>query len=758
MSRLILIYIAIFFVLSTSIACGGGGDETKIVSSPTGGYEETPEEIATDTENDEQIPKESTINDPELLALLNPDPVPERQPTNFDLIDDAFESGDISEVQAMGLRLVAGYEPEKLPSEFQSDTSVPRSNFQLAVKWLNENWDSLATDVQDELLPYHVPPNDPRSYANQPDSYASIKLQFVNYTIACDPSTPWIYITATVPGNPDAIPAIPERNARIHYCQGDSTGEQQAEWIRDAFIQAYHNHSELLDTELDQDVYIFIEPMREYGREDMLNHDGARRSIIGIRHGLDQRYTMTTTAHELFHSFQEMFDMHYRTTEQIWLAETTATWSEHSVYPDWNSEHLYLNGFFEDLDKKMIGDAGNREYHAYPWYLFLTQWFGHNEVIKELWETQQRQTARTTIMDHEYWDVAFHEFARWSWNQEPVQHFEDNPEFPGNPIGTESNRFYMVLPDEEEEVPVIMEGLSAFYYSMVIDDFVDRVDIRFEFEGNDKHRRQALVRVDGTWHLEDWTKLEERVFCRNWEHEEVEAIVLIYSNSSWDEIISENFTIDTTGFCEAQWRGYTKVTSEYEFSEAGTELTISGDYTVHTIKRRWEFVTNDLLVQDDEGNFEVESLFATYGSDRLEEINYERGCSLLWEKELENAWGSVLIDYSNEEWQPTRFKMVFNEEDEPVGLILNPSVGSEDDWITRRVNRENMDQSCIFAWKRSHWTDAKLHFDKKAGYHENQSIEIDEMPVDQLSGVINVPMETDCDVCWVKIEYNYSYR
>lgn len=757
MGRLILSLFTVLFVLLSSIACGGGGgddSDSKMTSVPTEGSKETPTQSATI----EKEPQASVIDDPELLALLNPEPIPERQPTNFDLIDDAFESGDISESQAMGLRLIGGYEPEKLPSEFQSDVFTPRSNFQLAVKWLNENWDTLDPVAQNELLPYHVLPDDPRSYANQPDTHAGVQFQFVNYTTACDSSTPWTSITATVPGNPDAIPAIPERNALIHYCRGDATGEQQAEWIRDAFIQAYHNHSELMDTELDEDVYIFIEPMTEYGHEDMLNVGGARRSVIGIRHGLDERYTKTTTAHELFHSFQEMFGMRYRTTEQIWLAETTAVWSEHFVYPDWNSEHLYLNGFFEDLDRKMVGDDGNREYHAYPWYLFLTQWFGYDEVIKELWETQERRTVREAIMDHEYWDVAFHEFARWNWNQEPVQHFVDNPEFPGDPIGTESYRFYVVLPDEEEEVPVILEGLSMFYYSMVIDDFVERVEIRFEGEGNNQHRRQALVRVDGTWHLEDWTNMEERVFCRNWEHEEVEAIVLIYSNSSWDEIISENFTIDTTGFCEAQWRGYTKVTSQYKFSEAGTELTISGDYTVHTVKRRWEFVTNDLLIQDEEGNFKVESLFATYESDRTEEVNYERECSLLWEKERETKWGSVHLDYTNEDWQPTRFKVVFNDEDEPIGFILNPSASSENYWITERTNKESIDQSCIFAWKRSHWTDQQLRYEKKAGYHKNQNIEIDEMPVDQISGVINVPLEIGCDVCWVTIEYDYSYR
>ena len=131
---------------------------------------------------------------------------------------------------------------------------------------------------------------------------------------------------------------------------------------------------------------------------------------------------------------------------------------------------------------------------------------------------------------------------------------------------------------------------------------------------------------------------------------------------------------------------------------------------------------------------------------------------MLWEKERVTKGGSVHLDYTNEGWKPTRFKVLFNDEDEPIGLRITASAGSENYWITERTNKESMNQSCIFSWKRTRGTYELLRYEKKAGYHKNWGIEIDEMPVDHISGVINVPQERDCDVCCVTIEYDYSYR
>lgn len=699
------------------------------------------------------------IKDPELLGLLQPVPLPERLPSRFDLIDNAFEKGDLTEAAAMRLRLIGGYEPGNLPDAYRAESETGRSNFQHAVKWLSKNWETLGATDRETLLPYYVVPDDPRSYTNLSVSRC-IKAfpRPRNGLRRCDPTQPWAHIIATFPGNPDAIPAIPERSARIHYRQNNTESLQQAEWIQEAFIQAYANFSDLLDMELDEDVYIYLQPISDYGVQQVQLVDGANRSVIGIRCGLDEAYTKATTAHELFHAFQEMFGMEYVATDEIWLAETTAVWSENFVYPDGNTEHQYLNGFFEDLDRKVINSGGNREYHTYPWYLFLTQWLGYNEPIRDVWEAQRTKVPHKAVMEHDYWDAAFHEFARWNWNQAPALKYEDNPDFPGDPTGGNGYRNFFILPEEEESVPVVMEGLSMFYYAMVVDDWVERLEIRFEGEGDLTKRRQALIRVDGTWHYEDWTHTRSRVFCRDWDHEKVESIILIYSNSTWDEVISENFEIDTTGFCEAQWRGFTKVTGIFQFSEAGTELTLSGDYTVHTVTSRWELVMNDNLLQDEEGKFKVESLFAAYDYQRTEEVTYHRECSLLWEKEREDRGGSVHLDYTDEEWQPTRFKIIFNEADEPVELDVNAGVGAEDDWITRRVNKESFDRSCIFSWKTTHGTSRRLHYDDRAGYTRDVRTPIDEIPVDRFSGTITIPSEAVCDQCWTRIEYDYSYR
>ncbi|MBT4512804.1 MAG: hypothetical protein HOC20_11425, partial [Chloroflexi bacterium] len=61
---------------------------------------------------------------------------------------------------------------------------------------------------------------------------------------------------------------------------------------------------------------------------------------------------------------------------------------------------------------------------------------------------------------------------------------------------------------------------------------------------------------------------------------------------------------------------------------------------------------------------------------------------MLWEKERVTKGGSVHLDYTNEGWKPTRFKVLFNDEDEPIGLRITASAGSENYWITERTNKE----------------------------------------------------------------------
>ena len=67
--------------------------------------------------------------------------------------------------------------------------------------------------------------------------------------------------------------------------------------------------------------------------------------------------------------------------------------------------------------------------------------------------------------------------------------------------------------------------------------------------GDDQHRIQALVSIDGIWYYEDWTGFSEKEFCKNSITENVEAVVLILSNSDPYGSYEFKYKINTKDEC-----------------------------------------------------------------------------------------------------------------------------------------------------------------------------------------------------------------
>jgi hypothetical protein len=86
-----------------------------------------------------------------------------------------------------------------------------------------------------------------------------------------------------------------------------------------------------------------------------------------------------TVAHEYNHILQ----FNYDTFEDVWLFESTATWSEQQVYPDINDYLNYLPSFAKGSESPMTS-AKIKIYSEAVWNHFLTAKFGP-EVIRDTW-------------------------------------------------------------------------------------------------------------------------------------------------------------------------------------------------------------------------------------------------------------------------------------------------------------------------------------------------------------------------------------
>lgn len=690
-----------------------------------------------------------TITDPVLINLLDPDPIPLPGTTSFDKIDDAFTKGSIDETEAMRLRIIAGFDPGKLSAAYTADAVAERSSLQAADRWLGKNWDSLSADLQEELRPYYVLPDDADSYLG---AAAARKARIT----PLNTPTGWPYISVSIAAQPEATPALAARGARIHYeSSSDTAARQQAQWLAEAFEDAYPRFVALLNRNVDQDVYVYVHPrITDKGVADMRVINGAMRGRIYVRKGMNEQLSKAVLAHELFHVFQDYVGLDYSPDDEQWLMEATAAWAEHYIYPDYNTEHEYLPQFFSNLDQSMIS-GGSTGYTTYPWFLFVTQMLHYEGYVSDMLHDAVSQTATSAVTEKPYFEAYFGQYALWNWNQDPARNYRDNPSFPGDPRGGESYDSVLYEQNRQYTGNIFVGPLAMLYNAMVISDSVDKIKFEFDAPSTAGKRRQALVLINGAWTIEDWTGITERTFCRNRDEDRVDAVVLIASNAGTTDDYNENFRVDTRGRCLPSWHGTTQVTSYYHFQESGTELTISGDFTVHTVDSNYTFVTRDELVQDEDGNLRVQRQFASYHGTKNEEINYSRSCGWLWELEREDSWGSVSIDHTGDDSQPVRWEMTLNDLGIPVALELNVTAGSTEDWITRHVHKAHTIAHCVITHYIEYNTDDEWH------YSSNYSLKGIDVPTDNMTalrieGVALIPGE-DCTSCGKTVYYSYSY-
>ena len=704
-------------------------------------------------------------DDPELLDILYPTPIPVLPPTSFDKIDAAYRRGEITETEAMRFRIFAGYSPERLPEQYVGDMRITRGSLQLADTWLQENFQSLNPELQSELRPYYVLPDDPDSiFSNQPQMETAERLQQTYTSLNNSSTTGWSHITVTVPGVDRDVYPIPDRSARIYYPDGDAAAREQADWIGQAFLYAYPRFTRLLDEQLNSDVYIFVYPeLGVAGLGGMRTIEGVRCGLILVRKEMTEEKTKSTLAHELFHVFQRQMGLEEDTPEQRWLREATAVWSQHFIYPNYNDEHRWLSGFFRDLDKQMISIGEEREYETYPWFLYLTQAAGYDERVRQILEDAAEGNATDAAVGFDGFDSYFADFALWNWNQRPVEYYEDNPNFPGSPRGGDAYGYTCdpggrrFLPDQQHSCAVQTGPLSMLYDPLVFDDLVQKIVFRFiEGEGDSWRRRQALVRVNNEWHVEDWTYLLERTFCRNRPQERVEIIILIFSNAHREEDLFHSYELDTHGECEPRLHGTIQISNRYDFHEEGTHLTLSGDYTVRTIKSSSEFSTQDELVQNEDGDLVLERSYASGSEDYLEKIVYSRECGTLWESKKETTRGSHLEDWTGEEWKPVSLEAIKNEDGEITHMRLRPRLMNNG--FSNRVDRAILDFGCIIG-RLDLWTDQEDHTSGVSTPFGDWdfTIEVDFSQIEIASGEITIPCaDRPEESCSTTIRYRYA--
>jgi len=585
-------------------------------------------------------------------------------------INEDLNAGNIDKKDVVYYTLLASYAPDALPENYQGE--APETDFTMESRWwMYHHWNELDAETQAKLEPFYVLPDNPKSFF-----YSDEKQNEILESLAIIPS---VNAADTWKSFEVVVSQSPTKKIKVFYKTGN---EQRAQWVNESLIKAYPLYKSLLNKDLEETAYLYLKPViNGSGEADMIDADNATRCIMSVSNKKSQKKTQSTAVHELFHCFQFALPLVYEGNSRMWLMEATAEWSEHYVYPDYNMEWANLPGYFQHLNNKMIFWDGTHEYESYMWYLFLTQSTGNMEMITEPLNNAKTADDESIATSFEYFDTFFAEYALWNWNKEPFEQYIDTPKFPRptlvsytmSPNGEAFIENYMEEPTEYP-ININLQPLSMNYNYFIFNDNLKKVDFNFKIPSTQKLARQALIKIGDTWHLEDWTDIDQRIFCKTRSEENVKAVILIYSNAQTREPYTKDFVVDTRGECEPEWHGYTKFS--WSFTTDFAMNTFGGSLT-QNYQQQSSMVSYDTLVYDEEWDeFYVKTQMLTYNFEEKQVSKYSEECgpqsTILW---------NTLKGTQNNQWEIDESN--FYDSDAPIRLR-----GSDDEFGMYDVDME----------------------------------------------------------------------
>ncbi len=518
-------------------------------------------------------------------------------------INRSFQQGDLTEEEAVKLRLIALTKPEELPGEYKGESPEGHSSLTSDTKWILSNWDNFNELQKTYFEPYILPPDEEGSIFYPEAEVSSLFIPTVEAS-----SQTFYSQTTEFPGK-----------TKIYYYLKDSWNETQKDnftkkvtAIKDALKDSWPKFTNLLGVEPSERIYIYLVDMKDYGLAGMLDYEGAKRCIIKLKQDESDDTIKSVLAHELFHCYQYKLNKKYETSsnDKNWLTEASAVWAQNYIYPAFNIEHQYLkNGFFNVLNDEFMNTDDHREYGHYTWFFFVTDHYADADetYVKQVLEAGAdgsiRQSLQNSLADY---DEAYRQFSYYNWNTRPFLNYEDDPEFPemfpvGDPL-TYENRFE----EGTQEYPVTLKPGSMQYYGFGFDEsekgaHFAKVKIK---EHTDNVSVTAMFKQDLNPHTEDWSQPEEREFCVT--DNDTESLILAIANSDQSEDANVVFDLEMISECPLVPHGYIKIEEKTDGPMGGTSITMRSeevleydeeDETYDIIKRTVSCERNSLMEQ-----------------------------------------------------------------------------------------------------------------------------------------------------------------
>lgn len=549
--------------------------------------------------------------------------------SSLDLIDTALAEENINYETSLIYKMYAIFSDDGLPLEYTSNVIMLNVNEPFIE--IRETFDSLSPETQEILSPFLKRPDDPESYYNlkyqeltdqqNADTVMSKFIpptharQNVNANLYCNNCFLLAAGSRVKIWYPDVSINAPEAEQGYMMTIDQATLYSMAERLQIILNtdRLYERFTELLQRETDNDgtlggddaLDIYVGPLNVRAAAvavaDSSPFPSSAYIIMNAGWFNFDRYFKSTLAHEMFHTFQYSYS--WSLGNSRWWAEATAVWSEDFIYKGFNSEQNTLKHFLPFPNKTLYDNQPNEfKYGAYIFPYYLTQNSG-NQTIRNIWEDCNYSGCLDAIDDNisDGFKGQWKEFTLWNYNIKPVRYYTDENGF--STLSSSKNiGDIFIAGDDTINIPDLKPLSTQIlrlnnlvdtntYKQLIFKDLKDFTSL------SDKAGIKAVIYLkDRSNKVEDWTDLEERVFClvcdeNNDEcvEEKLDYIVLIFSNADKSNSLgaSEIKTEGKEEACTGTWYGTIKVKET---------MTISQPF-VGTIIQTWDVVIKEELEQ-----------------------------------------------------------------------------------------------------------------------------------------------------------------
>jgi len=507
---------------------------------------------------------------------------PELPKNSLDKLNDAYSKGKINKPDYIFYSMEALYEPNNLPEEYRG---IAITNYDATdeIMLAIENWDSLSQTQKEKI----------EKWIALPDITGAEEMRLKEYGTHTTPllfsgEDPEILTVEAIPGKAKVIGALPSGATAADKLKLQQYMNYVAKGIQDSWTK----FKDMLALEPDKEVYVYVKqvPAGMLGTAAIYStaFDPVKRCRLQIdpAQTITETKTKSVTAHELFHCYQYYIPLtNWGNTDEKWIREATAVWSENVIYPEYNREWDFLNTFFKSRSDQLVIANGDKHYSDYMFFLFLQQTGNEWSVIQPL--LASKTGVKTALKNIENYDSKFSDFVAWNWNKDPMQKYTDVPNFPSKEISIEGRQDFTVVLQEESDISYSVGGGSAVYhvYKVPEGSGVKKIQFNFKSHGNDQKQRRAFVKIGDHWEDQSWTYLMNKKFCLTKPEEKISEIILILSDSNLDSdnIAFTSYELDTTGECPFEISGTTKITYTFNAQSEGGGSTMSGTYISHDV-------------------------------------------------------------------------------------------------------------------------------------------------------------------------------